>query len=209
MYKYTYLYYVDLVGTQFWIDVMSVFISSGSIFTGIISPGKNCILASFCARCISCGRTGDVADTGGEIWTEGGGVSSLHGSADEVGDDGSWSGVVTGLWTGLPCSSTLLVDDDLSSETFLFTIFVQSVGRSSIPIPCSVCPMRYRTVSLPHSLPILQSFFSCTSYGLTWWINFPFLVVDMVYFPAVTLYASFFVAWLKTVSDVFRYSCFT
>lgn len=201
------IYYTDLVGTQFCNDVMSVFISSGSIFTGII---KNWIPAPFCAKC---GCTGDVDNTDGEIW-EGGGVSSLHGSAEEVGDDcGRWSVLVTGLWAGLwaglPCSSTLLVDDDLSSETFLLTIFVQSVGRSSIPMPWSVCPIRYCTVNLPHSLPILQSFFSCTSYGLTWWINFPFLVVDIVYFPAVTLYASFFVAWLKTVSDVFLYSCFT
>lgn len=195
------IHYTDLVGTQFCNDVMSVFISSGSIFTGIISPGKNCIPPSLWVKC------GDVDNTDGEIWAEEGGVSSLHGSAGEVGDD--CGGSSSGLWAGLPCSSTLLVDDDLSSETFLLTIFVQSVGRSSISMPCSVCPIRYCTVNLPHSLPILQSFFSCTSYGLTWWINFPFLVVDIVYFPAVTLYASFFVAWLKTVSDVFLYSCFT
>lgn len=193
---------------------MSVFTSSGSIFTGIISPGKNCIPVSFCVRSNVCGLitcTGDADSTGGELWTEGGGVSSLHCSAEKVDDGcgGSWSEPVTGLTAGLPWSSTLLVDDDLSSELFLLTIFVQSVGRSSIPIPWSVCPIRYCTVSLPLSLPILQSFFSCTSYGLIWWINFPFFVVDIVYFPAVTLKASFFVAWLKTVSAVFLYSCFT
>lgn len=189
--------------------VMSGLVSSGSAFTGMRSLGKQMMPpAGFCARnTVGCWRKWGRGKVGGACRPEGTGLVRLLDSVVECSSDGE---LANGLHGGEPlCNSTLLDEEHRSDTVFLFTTFVQSVGRSSIPISFSVCPILYRTVNFPLSLPILQSFLSCTSYGFIWWINFPFFVVDMVYFPAVTLSASFFVAWLNTVSAVFLYSCFT
>lgn len=162
---------------------MSGFTSSGSDLTGIMIEGKYITLpppAVFCARnivgCwrILCGEE-EIESKDGIHWRVvgggggGGGLTSLLISVevDSVVVGCCWSEPGLSARTdagGLPWSSTLLPDEERRlSEDLRVTIFVQSVGRSWIPIASSVCPIRYLTVNFPHSLPILHSFFSCTS----------------------------------------------